>query len=82
MSKQTAAIYFLQQLLQNEKYQHLAQAFLLGLVELKIRVHNQALLLYILRALPELLVFLNRNNQEFIQGVITFLSLNMRSFHR
>lgn len=58
-----ASIHFLKHLLAQAKYQHLAQTFLLGLIELKIKIYNQPLLLYILRTLPELIAFLNRNNQ-------------------
>jgi hypothetical protein len=56
--------------------------FLLNLIELKTKIYYQPLLLYVLRELPKLLSFIRKDQQEFIHAIVTFLSLNMRSFDR
>jgi hypothetical protein len=70
----------LEHLIARARYQHIAHGFLLNLIELKATIYNQPLLYYILRKLPHLLGFLNKNNSEFIHALITFLALKMRSF--
>lgn len=80
-SKQGAAIHFLQQLIASPQYSQIAYGFLVDMIEQRTTLYNQPLSHYVLRELPRLMGFLNKNKSDFIHAIITFLAREMRSFH-